>query len=175
MVMKRILLSIFVIFLLVSCSSKTSYETRSAQLPDDIKNEIKPFPVDIKDEMLFPTKLLSEKYTVDFGYTSEPVNHPNGNIVLSYFIYADENSDWNITINTFHNPSSPSHEFKNNETVKLKNGIEATYSETKNGLQRVVLWTHDNSTHEISLIENPERNKPIYAKEDFLEVVSTFK
>jgi hypothetical protein len=84
--------------------------------------------------------------------------------VLSYFIYADENSDWNITINTFHNPSSPSHEFKNNETVKLKNG-----------LQRVVLWTDDNSTHEISLIDNPDRNKPVYTKEEFLEVVSTFK
>jgi hypothetical protein len=153
MVMKRVLLSIFVILLLVSCSSKTSSETRSAQLPDDIKNVIELFPVDIKDEMLFPTKLLSEKYTVDFGYTSEPVNDPNGNIVLSYFIYADENS----------------------ETFKLKNGIEATYSETKNGLQRVVLWTDDNSTHEISLIENPQRNKPIYTKEEFLEVVSTFK
>jgi hypothetical protein len=173
--MKKLFLSIFVIFLLASCSTETSFENRSSQLPNEIKDLIVPLPDDIKDKILIPTKLLSDKYSVDFGYTSEPVNDPNGKIVLSYLIYADKNSDWNITLNTFHIPSSPSHESKNNETVKLKNGIEATYSETKDGLQRVLLWTDNDITHEISLIENPERSKPKYTKDEFLEVVNTLK
>ncbi|MEH7495158.1 hypothetical protein [Neobacillus niacini] len=162
--MMKIFLSLFVIFFLAACTNEASFEDRSAQLPDDIK-----------DDILIPSKLLSDKYTVDFGYTSEPVNNPNGKIVLSYLIYADENSDWNITLNTFHNPSSPSNEYKNSETVKLKNGTEATYSETKDGLQRAILWTGNEITHEISLIENPERSKPIYTKEEFLDVVNSLK
>jgi hypothetical protein len=170
--MKKILFSLFVIFLLASCSSKTTFENRSAQLPDEIKSVIEPLPDDIKDEMLIPTKLLSEKYNVDFGYTTEPVDDPNGKIVLSYFIFADVNSDWNITLNTFHNPSTPSHESKDNETVKLNNGTVATYSETKDGLQRGIKWTEDDITHEITLIENPERSKPKYTKDEFLEVVN---
>jgi hypothetical protein len=131
-------------------------------------------PDDFKDEMIFPTKLLSEKYNVDFGYTTEPVYDPNGKIVLSYFIFADVNSDWNITLNTFHNSSTPS-ESKDNETVKLKNGTKATYSETKDGLQRGIIWTDDDITHEITLIENPERSEPIYTKEECLEVINNLK
>ncbi|MFP7300308.1 hypothetical protein [Neobacillus niacini] len=173
--MKKILFSVLVIFLLASCSSKTSFENRSAQLPDEIKKVIETLPSDSKDEMLFPTKLLSESYTVDFGYTSEPVYDSNGKIVLSYLIYASEEGDWNITLNTFHIPSTPSNESKDTETVKLKNGTVATYSETKDGLQRVILWTDDDITHEISLIENPERSKPKYTKEEFLEVVNTLQ
>jgi hypothetical protein len=173
--MKKILFGIVVIFLLASCSSKTSFEDRSAQLPDEIKSVIEPLPDDIKDEMLIPTKLLSEEYNVDFGFTTEPVNDQNGKIVLSYFIFADVDSDWNITLNTFHTPSTPSHESKDNETVKLKNGTKATYSETKDGLQRGIIWTEDDITHEITLIENPEISEPIYTKEEFMEVVNNLK
>lgn len=173
--MKRFFGGLLVIFFLAACSNEASFEVRRSQLPDDISSAIEPLPEDIKDDILIPSKLLSEKYTVDFGYASEPVNDPKGNIMLSYLIYADKNSDWNITLNTYHNPSFPSDDSKNKETVKLKNGIEATYSETKNGLQRTILWNDDDITHEVFLIENPERSKPKYTKEEFLEVVNTLK
>ncbi|MFJ5760611.1 hypothetical protein ACIQAA_16075 [Neobacillus sp. NPDC093182] len=173
--MKRIFFSLLVLFFLAACSNEASFKDRRSQLPDDIISAIEPLPDKTKDQILIPSKLLSENYTVDFGYASEPVNDPNGNIMLSYIIYADKNSDWNITFNTYHNPSFPSHDSKNKETVKLKNGIEATYSETKNGLQRTILWKDDDITHEIFLIENPERSKPKYTKEEFLEVVNALK
>ncbi|MEH7255498.1 hypothetical protein V7111_25650 [Neobacillus niacini] len=77
---------------------------------------------------------------------------------------------------TYHMPSTPSSPRSvKTETVELKNGIKADYNEGKNGLQRAISWIEDDIRHSISLLENPERSKPIYTKEEFLEVVNSLK
>ncbi|MEH7255497.1 hypothetical protein V7111_25645 [Neobacillus niacini] len=87
--MKKNFLSLFVIFILVACTNEASFEDRSSQLQDEIISAIEPLSDDIKDDILIPSKLLSEKYIVDFGYSSEPVNDPSGKIFQSFLIFTD--------------------------------------------------------------------------------------
>jgi hypothetical protein len=174
--MKKIMLSLFALLLLVSCTSKTSFEDKKSLLPSETKNAIDQFPNDIKDEILIPSKLLSENYMVEFGYTSEPANDPNGKIFQSFLIYTDEKNDWKITFMTYHMPSSPSSPSSvKTETVELKNGIKADYNEGQNGLQRAISWNDDDIRYSISLLENPKATKPKYTKEDLIEVVNSLK
>jgi hypothetical protein len=172
--MKKALFGLIICLFFVSCSSEDTFQERSSGLPDAVQKEIGQLPDDVKDAMIFPSTLLSDKYDVEFGFSSSPPNDIHGDIILTDFRYGGIDETWTIHLVTYHGTEEAMQE--KNETVELDNGFKGNYRENKNGLERSVTWNDSDkkAQHEIFLLEDPSNDKPVYSKADFLEVVNSF-
>lgn len=166
-----LIFSLLIIFSLYSCSNETSFEQKASSLPKDVKNEMSKLPDEVLEEILIPSKLPSDSYTVDFGFTSEPINDPDGEIISTTLIFIAENGDWNLIINTWHSNATAANK-KSSETIKLDNGTKAEYSESKDGRGKSVTWNMGKKAkYEVTLLSMNGK----YTKENLIEVVNSVK
>ncbi|QHS21950.1 hypothetical protein GWK91_02885 [Virgibacillus sp. MSP4-1] len=104
---------------------------------------------------------------VDFDYTSEPANDPDGKIILTTFTYAGDSS--NLLLNTKYGNVSYANE-KSSKTVTLENGMEANVSESS------VRWENENGHHhELSLIEPPDETGSDVTRDDLIEIANSME
>lgn len=97
------------------------------------------------------------------------MNDPEGNIVLTNLIFMDKNDGWHLVINTWHGGETSSNG-KSKDTIKLTNGIKASYSESEN--QKTITWNTDSkTTYEVTLLTlNGE-----YQKDMLIESVNSME
>ncbi|MFD1851276.1 hypothetical protein [Oceanobacillus bengalensis] len=161
-------LAIIIIGLLTACSNDTNqYQEVISNYPETIKENIEELPEEFRENIVVPLKLPESYSVIDFGYTSEPINDPDGNIVLTNFIYAGNNSQ--LLLNTMYGNVSYANE-KSSETVTLDNGIEAKVVDYS------LRWEdQDGNHHELSLIVPPDTTDTEITIEDLIEIANSME
>ncbi|GAA0502988.1 hypothetical protein GCM10008986_33280 [Salinibacillus aidingensis] len=157
-----------VIGILSACSSDSnpSQETIS-NYPEKVQDKVAELPEEIRETLVVPAELPENMRVVDFDYTSEPVNDPDGKIILTTFTYAGDSS--NLLLNTKYGNVSYANE-KSSKTVTLENGMEANVSESS------VRWENENGHHhELSLIEPPDGTGSDVTMDDLIEIANSME
>lgn len=162
------LLALLFIGILSACSndSNPSQEIIS-HYPENIKQNIEELTEDFSDSIVVPSYLPEPYRVIDFGFTSEPINDPNGRIVLTNIIYAGESSQ--LLLNTMYGNATFANQ-GSNEIVTLDNGIEANLGDFS------LSWENEaGNYHELSLIVPPDGTEPEITIEELIKIANSME
>lgn len=138
--------------------------------PEKIKQDIGELPEDFRKNLVVPSKLPDSYKVIHFSYSSEPMNDPTGNIIDTAFIYAGENTDYHLVLNTMYGNATFANE-KSGETVTLDNGIEANIIDDYS-----IIWVDENEKlQELSLMVPSDITETEVTKDDLIEVANSMQ
>lgn len=167
--LKKLLLFIgIIISMLTACSNDTSQSQKIIlTYPESVQETIMELPEDFRNKIIVPSKLPDIYSVIDFGYTSEPINDPNGNIILTDFIYAGKNSQ--LVLTTMYGNVSFANEYGGG-TITLDNGIEAKAGDFS------LRWENKNGDfHELSLMVPPDTTEIEMTMDDLIEIANSME
>ncbi|SEM76804.1 hypothetical protein SAMN05192533_105243 [Mesobacillus persicus] len=161
------LLVVMIIGLLTACSNEVNQSQEViANYPEAITERIEELPEAIRKNLVVPSKLPESFHVIDFGYTSDPPNDPNGKIILTNFIYSGDHAQ--LLLNTMYGDSVSYTNEKNSETVTLDNGIVAKVGDFS------LRWgNEDGSYHELALLFPPDVTETEMTIDDLIEIANS--